>query len=118
MKFCTYNSTPGLDRYPIGLRHRVWREAHKELMRTDPDYRRAVRRFTVQIIISTLAAGIISPVFTFLQHRAPDNTAFMAFSIVVQILLMFIYVFFVLSTSFRIQRFQNERVGRKVQEPR
>jgi hypothetical protein len=114
MKSCTYNSTPGLDRFPIGLRDRVWREAHKELMRSDSEYRQAVRRFTFRIIASTLVIVIISPVFTFLQNRMPDNTAFMVFSIVVQILLLFIYVFFLLSRSFRFQRFQNERVGQKL----
>jgi hypothetical protein len=115
MKFCTYNSTPGLDRYLVGQRDRVWRDAHKELMRTDTEYRRAVRRFTVRIIAATLVYVIISPAFTFLQHRLPDNTAVFTISIVVPIAATLVYAFFVLHTSFGIQRFQNEKVGRVLQ---
>ena len=112
MKFCTYNSTPGLDRYLVGQRYRVWNDTHKELMRTDPEYRRAVRRFTFRIIASTLVSVIISPVFTFLQHRLQDNTPLMVFSIVIPIAVTFVYLFFVLHASFGIQCFQNEQVGR------
>jgi|SRR6266436_2606537 len=111
MKFCTYNSTPGLDRYLLGQRYRVWNDAHKELMRSDPDYRRAVRRFTFRIIAAALVNGIISPAFTFLQHRLPDNTPLMVFSIVIPIAVTFVYLLFVLHASFGIQRFQNEKVG-------
>jgi hypothetical protein len=114
MKFCTYESTPGLDRYPTGLRHRVWSDARKELMRSDPEYRRAVRRFTFQIIASSLIYGIIGPAFTFLQHRVADNTALMVFCIAVPIVITFAYVFFVVCASFRIQCFQNERVAQKL----
>jgi hypothetical protein len=112
MKFCTYNSTPGLDRYLVGQRYRVWNDAHKELMRTDSDYRRAVRRFTFQIIAATFVNGIISPAFTFLQHRFSDNTPLMVFSIVIPIAATFVYLLFVLHASFGIQCFQNERVAR------
>jgi hypothetical protein len=115
MKFCTYNSTPGLDRFRIGKRDRVWRDAHKELMRTDPEYRQADRRFLFHIIAATLVNGIISLAFTFLQRRVADNTALMVFSIVVPIAMSLVYVLFVLQASFGIQCFQNEKVGRVLQ---
>ena len=115
MKFCTYASTPGLDRFLVGQRYRVWNDAHKELMRTDPEYRRADRRFAFRIIASTVVFGIIGPAFTFLQLRVADNTALMVFSIVVQIVVTFVYVFFVMHASFGIQCFQNEQVGRVLQ---
>jgi hypothetical protein len=115
MKFCTYNSTPGLDRYPIEQRFRVWRATHKELMGSDQEYRRAVRRFMFQILVSTLVGVLIAPAFAFLQYRVHDNPAFMVFSIVIPLAVYVAYTLFVVYASFRIQNFQNEKVGRVLQ---
>jgi len=115
MKFCTYSSTPGLDRYPIEQRYRVWRATHKELMSTDAEYQRAVRRFVFQIIASTLVCVIIAPAFTILQHQAPNDIALPVLSVVVPLAVSVAYAFFVVYASFRIQNFQNEKVGRALQ---
>ena len=111
MKFCTYDSTPGLDRFPIEQRYRVWRATHKELLGTDSGYHRAVRRFVLQIIASTIVCVIIGPAFTLLQHRAPDSIPLAVLSIVVPLAVCVAYVFFVIYASFRMQGFQNEKVS-------
>jgi len=116
MNFCTYSSTPGLDRFPIEQRYRVWRATHKELMVTDAEYHRAVRRFVFQIIVPTLVCVIIGPAFTVLQHRATDNIAFAVLSIVVPLAVFGAYAFFVVYASFRIQNFQNEKVSEVLQK--
>lgn len=116
MKFCTYNSTPGLDRFPIEQRYRVWRATHKELMGTDSKYRRAVKRFKFQIIASTLVCVIISPAFTFFQHRASDNIALAVLSVAVPLAVCVAYAIYVVYASFRIQHFQNEKVAGVLQK--
>jgi hypothetical protein len=40
MKFTTYRSTPGLDRFPRSERFTVYRSAHVRLLASDPSYRR------------------------------------------------------------------------------
>jgi len=115
MKLCTYNSTPGLDRYLVGQRYRVWTDTHKELMRTDPEYRRAVRQFKFQIIASSIFAifaTILMLAFSFSIGRGADNTALLIFFIVALVAILFAQVFSTLRISFRMQRFMNEKVGR------
>jgi hypothetical protein len=116
MKFCTYSSTPELDRFPIEQRYRVWRATHKQLMGADPEYHRAVRRFLFQIIASTLVCVIITPAIVFLEYRVHDNPAFMVFSIVIPLAVYVEYTFFVVYASFGIQRFQNEKVAEVLQK--
>jgi hypothetical protein len=111
MKFCTYESTPGLDRYLVGQRYRVWRDAHKELMRTDPEYRQANRRFTFQMIASSIFATILIGACSFSIGRVADNAWMLGFVIVALVAVVLTYVFFTLWVSFRMQHFMNEKVG-------
>jgi hypothetical protein len=112
MKFCTYNSTPGLDRYLVGQRDRVWRDAHKELMRTDAEYRQANRRFMFQMIASSIFFAILSWAFSFSLGRVTENAWVLGFVIGAFVTGVLAYVFFTLRMSFRMQHFMNENVGR------
>ena len=112
MKFCTYNSTPGLDRYLVGQRYRVWCDAHKELMRTDAEYRRANRRFTFRVIASSILITILMLASSFSIGRVADNAWLLGFVIVALVAVVLAYVFLTLHMSFRMQNFMNERVGR------
>jgi|KBSMisStaDraftv2_1062788.scaffolds.fasta_scaffold1039210_2 O-antigen/teichoic acid export membrane protein len=112
MKFCTYNSTPGLDRYLLGQRYQVWRDAHKELMSTDLEYRQANRRFKFQTIASSIFFIILMLAFSFSIGRVADNAWLLGFVIVAFVTVVLAYVFFTLRMSFRMQHFMNEAVGR------
>lgn len=111
MKFCTYNSTPGLDRYLLGQRYQIWRDAHKELMRTDLEYRQANRRFTFQMIASSIFATILIAAFSFSIGRVADDAWVLGFVVVALVAVVLAYVFFTLRMSFRMQHHMNEKVG-------
>ena len=94
MKIPTYNTTPGLERYPEGERFSVYRATHSRLMRDNLAYR--------QRWISGIA-GIItaSTIPTFLESRWASFT----------LLLVPIQVACILYLSFRQQKFMNRKVG-------
>jgi hypothetical protein len=115
MKFCTYNSTPGLDRFPMEQRFRVWGNVHKELMGADAEYSRAVKRARFRIIASIVTFLIFNWVVTPLQRRIGNDTTLTILSIIITVAAIFAYLFFLLYESFRMQCFQNERIGRVLQ---
>jgi hypothetical protein len=61
MKFQTYASTPGLERYSPPARFSVWRDLHKRLTKDDPNYRKRVQAYRAGIMglsVITCAASL------------------------------------------------------------
>jgi len=75
MKFCTCNSSPGLDRYPVDARFRVWRDAHKQLMGTDPAYRKTVKRYFFRTCTSSVLTTSLILAFSFSIQFLTHNAA-------------------------------------------
>lgn len=110
MKFVTYRATPGLEQFPELERFRVWGAVHKGLMRTDPNYKRTVRRFqwrilamTILFLVPSLAVGRLSWPSLWVQVPA-------------YLVLAFIYLLYDLHSSFSVQGFMNEKVGEALHE--
>ena len=112
MNWCSYNSTPALDRFPVEKRYQVWRDAHKELMRSDPEYRGAVKRFYSRIIVTSLLTTVVILAFSFSSLLVAHNAVLLAIFIVVPLGLVVVDLYFVLRASFRMQHFMNQKVGR------
>jgi len=110
MKFVTYIATPELERLPERERFGAWCSMHNRLMRTDPDYQRHVRGVRWQMVGATIAFGALSPAL----GRFPWPPLVVQVS--VYLVLTILYVAFILHTSFGLQQFQNEHVGKALRE--
>jgi hypothetical protein len=115
MKFCTYRATQGLERFPVEQRFRVWGDVHKKLMSSDVKYRRAVNRSRSRIVGSIVTFLMFNSLVTILQRRVANDTTLTVLFIIVTMAAILAYVFFLLHESFRMQCFQNDRVGQKLQ---
>src|SRR5713101_1933843 len=107
MNWCTYNSTPALNRFPVEKRMQVWRHAHKELMRSDPEYRGAVKRFYSRLFGTSVLTTIIIAAFSISSMLVAHNAALLAFLIVAPLAVVFVDLYFALRASFRMQHFMN-----------
>ena len=110
MKFQTYNSTPGLERYPQQERFAAWRAVHKHLLKNDPPYLRRYFRFICSIfwlicilMAATFGAGYI-PIFVI--------------RIVVEIFVPLGCAATIVFLSFRQQNFMNQSIGNCLQSSR
>ena len=112
MKFVTYTATAGLDRLPQRERFRVWRSTHKRLMHPDAEYRRRVMRFRSAILWTTALYCIVPSLPSSVLGVAswPQGLCVAAF-----IVLTLGFIVFVVYDSFRTQEFQNERIGRELE---
>jgi hypothetical protein len=112
MKFVTYAATAGLDRLPERVRFRVWHSTHKRLMYQDAAYRRRVIRFRSAILWTTVLYCIVPSLPSSMLGAAswPQGLSVAAF-----IVLTLGFIVFVVYASFRAQEFQNERIGREVE---
>lgn len=84
-------------------------------MSSDSEYRRAVNRSRFRIVGSIATFLIFNSLVTILQRRIANDTSLIVLSILVTVAATLAYVFFMLHESFRLQCFQNERVGQKLQ---
>jgi len=110
MKFVAYTATPELERFPERERFGAWCSAHKHLMRTDPDYQRHVRGVRWSIVGTTIAFGVLS--FALGRFAWPP----LVVQVSVYFVLTILYVISILHTSFGLQQFQNEHVGKALRE--
>ena len=113
MKFCLYTSTPGLERYPEPDRFRVWRSTHKRLMLEDAGYRRDVRRYRSRVLWLTILFTLVT---IFLARDSvlaatSGRTAILENVLAVGVLSSG-YTIYIVVTSFRLQEFMNEKVGK------
>lgn len=116
MKFCTYTSTPGLNHFPVQERFRVWRHAHKELAHDDAGYRRALRLYRRRCLALTLLITLSSFGFPFLIHWALRDLPILITCIALFLIVLFAQVLLILGLAFGMQNFQNEKVGRVLQQ--
>ncbi len=120
MKFVTYAATPELTRFPQSERFRVYRSTHKRLMREDAEYRQRVRRFRWGLIWPPLVFTSAWLILCFVA--LPDSyghgsaPAWCIAAIVLLVLAQLLVTLRDLAGSFRMQEFQNERVGRALQD--
>jgi len=113
MKFVTYTATAGLDRLPEQDRFRVWCSTHKRLMQQDTDYRRRVMRYRLAILSTTAIFCIVTGLPASLLGVASWPQALSAAAFIV---LTLAFVAFILYASFSTQAFQNERIGRELND--
>jgi hypothetical protein len=104
MKLQTYTSTPGLERYPQHERAATWREAHKQLMKDDPEYRKRFHAYLSSVIcLSCVVPGV----------------CFFGLGVIgvaLDISLTLCLVAAVVWLAFRQQHFMNQRVGLYLQK--
>jgi len=110
MKFQTYSSTPGLERYPQRERFAAWRAVHKHLMRNDPPYLRRFFRYISSIFWLTC----ISMAATFGAGYIPV----VVIRIMVEIFVPVCYAAVIIFLSFRQQHFMNQCIGNCLQSSR
>jgi hypothetical protein len=109
MKFVTYASTTGLERLPESQRFRVYRSAYKQLMRTDTQFRRRVRRFRLAILGMTALFLVLSQFWRFISLPGILEPGLNVF-------LPVMYCLYVVRASFSEQQFENKRVGAALQK--
>jgi len=103
MKLQTYSSTPGLERYPESERFAAWRDAHRQLMKDDPEYRKRFHAYLSTVIcLSCVVLGVCC-------------FPFGAIGIALEISLMLCFVAAVVCLAFRQLYFMNQRVGHHLQ---
>jgi len=116
MKFATYLSTPGLDRFSSREQFNVYCRAHKQVMQDDQEYRRTVQRFRhsllVRGLLGTLLLVAASFGFIFLFPAIAQRPVFVAVSIGLLLAVVLADVLYTVRASFRMQEFQNERIAR------
>ena len=100
MKCQTYNSTPGLERYPVRERSAKWKAVHKRLLLEDSQYK--TRFISYQIGLSAVIC---------LMGLATTLLANIVFEIMVPIVLTAVVVYLAL----RQQHFMNRRVANYLQ---
>src|SRR6185295_13157973 len=109
MKFVTYTATPGLERLPESERFHVYRSAYKRLMQQDTDFRRRVLRFGVSIVVASVLLFILTGTPALMIGHSGWQTAI---GVAILVISTLGYLGYVLLASFRFQEFQNEQIGR------
>jgi hypothetical protein len=104
MKFQTYTSTPGLERYPQRERFAAWRALHKQLLKDDPQYRKRFHAYLSSNICLAciLGAGCLG---------APRGIVGLVLYLFVTLCLVATIVYL----AFRQQHFMNQSIGRLMQ---
>ena len=120
MKFVTYTSTPGLERFPESECFLVYRSTYDQLMQHDTEFRRRVNRFRLSIVIVTvLLLIILTPSLGMFIMPDPLTgqgiwQAVLEWAVI--IVSSVAYFIYVLRVSFAAQEFQNEQIGRVLQD--
>ncbi len=122
MKFVTYRSTPGLERYPENERFAVWREAHHHLMRADYSYARQHQAYLASVAKASglvplaglpLGLGIVGGVAAGFFHWP---LAYGAGGIAAGVLLSLLAAAYICRMAFEQQAFMNSRVAAVLRE--
>jgi len=106
--FPSYSTTPGLERFPLADRKRVYQEALVKLRKDDPEYARRADRSSRHAIWITMGFVMGSALLNGLEQRK-----IMSLPVYFPLLsvLVLVYLVVLLRTLRQHQRFLNERVA-------
>jgi len=105
MKFQTYTSTPGLDRFPKHERFAKWQDTHKQLLREDASYR---RRFNTYLFSMIFLACILMPFYL-------PFFGINLFGFAMNLFIILGTTIAMICLALRQMRFMNERIGHYLQ---
>ncbi|MFO1478046.1 MAG: hypothetical protein U1F98_15525 [Verrucomicrobiota bacterium] len=113
MKFASYTSTPGLERFPEAERHRVYQSMYRQLMEQDAEFRGRVGRYKVFIVVLSIVFCLLEAWPILMISRGAGSWPVAVAMIAVS---SGAYAAYVLLAARQIQQFQNDRIGKALQE--